>query len=297
LIKYNKEKIMTKKKIQKISIITVNYNVAKYVNNLILSLKKIDKFINEIIIVDNNSNDVNLLKNGKKIIFIKNKTNFGFAKAVNQGIKISKSDIIFLINPDCYLENTSILLSINKIFSNKNIGAIGGRIIKPVHRGFHFSANNKADFLTGIFEFTNLKKLFPKNKYTKSFWVEKQKINKPIKVESLCGANIIFRRKLGDNLNLFDENYFLYMEDMDFGNKINSLGYKVIFDPRSEIVHIGGESSGSKYGTVLKYWYVSRKKYFKKHLNIIESSILTLIFTIEEFLLYILHKLKNTPNV
>ena len=130
------------------------------------------------------------------------------------------------------------------------------------------------------------------------FWVEKNRnIKHPIKVESLCGANIIFRKSLDNKLNIFDERYFLYMEDMDFGNKINSLGYKVIFNPSSEIVHIGGKSSGSKYGTVLKHWYKSRKIYFKKHLNIVESSILSLIFTIEELLLYIFHKIKNTSNV
>ncbi|KKR68397.1 MAG: Glycosyl transferase family 2 [Microgenomates group bacterium GW2011_GWA2_40_6] len=289
---------MSTKKIQKVSVITVNYNVAKHIKRLICSLKKIDKIIKEIIVVDNNSNDVHSLEKGRKIVLIKNKTNFGFAKAVNQGIKVSKCDIILLINPDCYLENTSILSSLNKIFSDKNIGAIGGRLTKPAHKGFQFSANNKANFLTGIFEFTNLKKLFPENKYTKMFWVEKNRnIKHPIKVESLCGANIIFRKSLDNKLNIFDERYFLYMEDMDFGNKINSLGYKVIFNPSSEIVHIGGKSSGSKYGTVLKHWYKSRKIYFKKHLNIVESSILSLIFTIEELLLYIFHKIKNTSNV
>jgi len=288
---------MSTKKTPKVSVITINYNVAKHVNKLILSLKKIDKFVDEIIIVDNNSNDINSINIGKKIVFIKNKVNFGFAKAVNQGIKKAKNDIIFLINPDCYLENTSILRSIHEIFLNKQIGAIGGRLKKPKLSGFHLSANYKASFLTGLFEFTNLKKLFPRNLFTEKFWVEKnKKIDQPIEVESLCGANIIFRRKLGNKLNLFDEDFFLYMEDIDFGNKINLLGYKVIFEPKSEIVHIGGESNDSKYKTVLKHWYKSRKLYFYKHLNRIESFILSLIFTIEEFLLFIFHKLKNTPN-
>jgi len=289
---------MSTKKTLKVSVITINYNVAQHINKLVLSLKKINKSIREIIIVDNNSNDVNFIKCDRKILLLRNRQNLGFAKAVNQGIKKAKSNIILLINPDCYLKNTTILQSIRKISFNKQIGAIGGKLKNPKLKSYHFSANKKANFLIGLFEFTNLKKLFPNNRYTKIFWIEKnEKINKPIEVESLCGAFIIFRRKLNQKLNLFDERFFLYMEDMDFGNKINSLGYKVVFDPRSEIVHIGGESSGSKYGTVLKYWYESRKIYFKKHLNIFESSILSLLFTVEELILYIFHKLKHTSNV
>jgi hypothetical protein len=163
--------------------------------------------------------------------------------------------------------------------------------------GYHLTANTKATFLTALFEFTNLKKIFPNNYFSKKFWVESENVTIPIQVESLCGAYMIIKKYLNKKLNLFDERFFLYMEDVDFGNKINRLKYKVVFDPRSEIVHEGGKSSGSKYGTVLKQWYISRKKYFMKHLNLIESLTLSVIFFAEEILLKLIHKINKTPYV
>jgi len=284
--------------ITQISTIIVNYNSSIHVNRLINSLKVIDQYIKEIIIIDNNSKDVDKLICKKNIHLIRNQSNLGFAKAVNQGIRIAKNEYILLINPDCYLENDSILKSLNKIKTDKKIGVIGGKIKKSVGNRYHLTANSKPTFWTGLFEFTNLKKIFPNNQFTKNFWIEKTyKSKKIIEVNSLCGAYIILRKKIGNRLNLFDERYFLYMEDIDFGDKINEMGYKVIFDPESEITHIGGASSGSKYGIVLKHWYNSRKKYFQKHLNPFETAILTIVFTLEEKFLWIYHKIKAEPYV
>lgn len=285
-----------RKIIPKITVLIVNYNSSIHTNKLIRSLKKIDEFIMEILIIDNNSTDKNKLKTNKKTKLITNIKNIGFAKAVNQGIKIAKNKYILLINPDCYLEDDSIINSIKRISKINDIGAIGGKIKKSNSNKYHLTANSKPTFLTGLFEFTNLKKIFPNNLISKKFWIEKTyKSKKPIQVNSLCGAYIILRKKLGMKLNLFDERYFMYMEDIDFGDKINKENYHVIFDPESEITHIGGASSGSKYKTVLKYWYSSRKKYFQKHLNPISSSILTMIFFLEEQFLKIYHKIKAEP--
>jgi len=282
--------------INNISVIIINYNSARLTNKLLQSLSKISKQINEIIIIDNHSNDVEDLLIKEKTKIIKNNQNIGFAKAANKGIKISKNKYILLINPDCYLENNSLLKSLEKIVKDRKIGAIGGKIKKHNSTKYHLTANSKPTFLTGIFEFTNLKKIFPYNPFTKKFWIEKTyKSKKSVEVNSLCGAYIILRKKLGNKLNIFDERYFLYMEDIDFGDKINEMGYKVVFDPESEITHIGGTSSGSKYRTVLKHWYNSRKIYFQKHLHPFESTILTIIFSLEEKFLWIYHKIKAEP--
>lgn len=281
---------------KKITVLIINYNSSTNTNKLVKSLNKIDKYINKILIIDNNSSDIKKLKHTSKTNLVINKTNNGFAKAVNQGIKLAKSEFIFLTNPDSYLENDSILKSLEKISKDERVGAIGGKIRKPNSNKYHLTATSKPNFLTGLFEFTNLKKLFPNNSISKDFWIEKsKKITKPTEVNSLCGAYIILRKKINNKLNLFDERYFMYLEDIDFGDNINENGYKVIFDPESEIIHIGGASSNSKYRSVLRYWYTSRKKYFQKHLNPICSSILIIIFTLEEQFLKIYHKIKSEP--
>lgn len=190
---------------------------------------------------------------------------------------------IILLNPDTTIIDNSILKTIDLI--TKNIGVIGGKI-KYKNKNI-FSANNKPNFLIGLFEFTNLKKLFSNNKYTLDFWLEKtQKITKPIEISGVCGAYLIFRKyDKKNNINYFNENYFMYMEDLDFCLKMKSKGFKIIFDPRSKILHVGGASSKNKYNMALNYWYKSRKIFFKKHLNKVEGIILNIIFTIEELFL------------
>jgi GT2 family glycosyltransferase len=275
---------------KKISLVIVTYNSNKTIFRLLSSIKLINNLIKEIIVIDNNSLFINtnkIKKISKKTKIIQNKINVGFAKAVNKGIKLSKSKYVLLLNPDTYLIDKSIINTFKLINKDKKIGIIGGRILDE-KKQISYTANSKPNFFTGLFEFTNLKKIFPKNKFSTSFWLEKKiKTNEPIEVSSLCGAFLIIRRKIHNHLNLLDEAYFLYLEDVDFGIKVNNEGYKVIFDPNSQIVHIGGFSSKNKYKTDLKHWYESREIFFKKHLNIFAAIILIVIFKLEKNILHI----------
>lgn len=282
--------------IDKLSIIIVNYNSTTHLNELIKSLKFINKIIAEIIIIDNNSSDfTNFKSDNKKIHIIKNKQNLGFAKAVNQGIKKSTSQYIFLLNPDTLIIDNSVIRTFTLLKNNKNIGIIGGKIQKMNDKTYHYTANTKPNFLTALFEFTNLKKIFPNNKYSKKFWVESStKIIKPTEVDALCGAFLIFRKfDKQEKINLLDERYFLYLEDLDFCLTMKNKNYKIILDPHSKIKHISGASSNSKYNIVLKHWYKSRRYFFKKYFSSIEYIILSIIFSIEEKFLQLYHSLKN----
>jgi len=279
----------------KITIIIVNYNSSKNTNKLLSSINKyIYKSISKIIIIDNNSKDIKDLNiKDSKIELIKNNKNIGFAKAVNQGIKISKEELLILLNPDTTIIDSSILKTIKLIKNDKKIGVIGGKI-KYKNKKI-FTANNIPTFLTGLFEFTNLKKIFPNNKYTLNFWPERNnKITKPIEVSGICGAYLIFKKyDQKRSINYFSQDYFLYLEDLDFCLKMKSKGFKIIFDPRSKILHIGGASTKNKYNMSLNYWYKSRKIFFKKHLNKVEGIILNIIFTLEELFLKTRLLIKN----
>jgi len=284
---------------KKISLVVVTYNSSETIFRLLTTIKLINNLIKEIIVVDNNSlffDKNKIQKISPKIKIIQNNKNVGFAKAVNQGIKISKTNYILLLNPDTYLTDNSIINTFNIIFKDKKIGVIGGKILNEKGEN-SYTANSKPTFLTGLFEFTNLKKIFPSNKYSHQFWLEKdKKINKLIEVSSLCGAYLIFKKKLNNQLNLFNEKYFLYLEDMDFGIKVNNQGYKVIFDPNSQIVHIGGFSTKNKYKTDLKHWHKSREIFFKEHLNFFASIILISIFKLEKLILYLRSLYKHEPK-
>lgn len=280
----------------KLSIIIVNFNSTSFLNTLLKSLLYISQLVGEIIIVDNNSYDFYKIRpiQKRKTRLIRNTNNIGFSKAVNQAIQITKHDYILLINPDTRITKDNYISKIfQAIINDHHIGAIGGKIISKNQK---YTANTKPNFLTGLFEFTNIKKIIPNNPFSNHFWPEKKlKIHNQTEVDGLCGAFIIFRKYHKNQLNLFDENYFLYLEDLDFCLNLKKLGYKIIFDPKSKIIHKGGVSSKSKYNVVLKNWYKSRRYFFRKHLGKIKGNILSLIFSAEELLLRLYHHLRHEP--
>jgi len=286
---------------ESVTLLSVNYNSTNKLNKLLKSVQKyLYPLINEIIIIDNNSTDIKDLIISKKLkaktTCIINKKNIGFSKAVNYGLKASKNKYILLVNPDsCFFDN-SIINAINLLKNNPKIGVVGGKIY-GLDKKTRFSATNKPSFLTTIFEFTVLKKIFSNNIFSKKFWIESNnKVTKPIKVHSVCGAFMLIRKDI--NKIFFDTNYFLYLEDLDFGSIVEQNDYETYFDPRSQIIHIGGYSSHNNYGIIHKYWYTSRDYYFRKHFKGILGQILKYIFIIETKLLIIfkIGDLHNTIN-
>ena len=104
---------------------------------------------------------------------------------------------------------------------------------------------------------------------------------------------LFFNKKVIDKIGLWDENYFLYLEDLDFCLGMRKMGYKIVFDPLAKIKHKGGASSNSKYNIVLKHWYNSRNYFFTKHLGQNQGKIIKLIFSIEIKLLSLYHHLRH----
>lgn len=275
-----------------VTIIIVNYNSTTHLEKLLDSLNNIEKIIGEIIVIDNNSRDFFNHSKRTNVNYVHNNTNKGFSKAVNQGIDIAKYNDILLLNPDTRILNDSTLEMYRYFKANNRIAAIGGKMFngkKP-----YLTATTKPTFLTALFEFTNLKKIFPNNKFSTSFWVEK-KYNKdiPIDVYSLCGGYMLIKKTIKGVAVRFNEEYFLYFEDLELGEYIAKLGYKMVLFPKSKILHIGGASSKNKYKINEKEWYKSRKIFFKNLFNPYEYVILYIIFSIEEKLLSIYHFLKN----
>lgn len=285
-----------------ITTIIVNYNSKKYLYNLMDSINIYSK-LNEIIIIDNNSNIDNVPKiNEIKKIYKKrgvvkilhNENNLGFAKAVNQGVRNAKSEYVLLLNPDTQLTDKKSIQILAKSLSKKNVSVVGGSIIND-NNIKQKTATGNINFMTGLFEFTNLKKIFPKNKFSNRFWLKHKNITNNTTVKTLCGAFIMFKRKINNTLNLFDESFFLYLEDIDFCLKNSINKKKIVYCPKAIIFHHGGKSNSSKYNTELKYWYVSRKILFNKYLPKYQSVIINCIFNIEEQLLRLYHFLKNEP--
>jgi GT2 family glycosyltransferase len=224
----------------KVSIVTPNLNGADLLKNYFNSLEIEKEYIQEVIIVDNGSNDNSIdfikkiaINSQLNIKLIENKKNNGFSKAVNQGIKIATSDFVFLLNNDVEVEKGAISKLVNLMNSKKDAFSISSKMIQFNNRDIIDDAGDEYNLLG----FTK--------KSGNGTSVDNYSKNREI--FSGCAGATLYKKAVFDKIGLFDENFFAYVEDIDIGYRAQIFGFKNYYVADSIVYHIGSATSGSKY--------------------------------------------------
>lgn len=219
-----------------VSVVIPNYNGEKYIKNCLISLFNQSLRPDEIIIVDNNSSDksVEIIEEFKeKVTLVKLNTNKGFSVAVNEGIKRAKSEFVALLNNDTELDKEwlqQLYLAINK---DENIFSCCSKMLRYDNRNIIDDVGDEYNILGWATKTGDGK--------NSSDYVEDRYIF------SSCAGAAIYRRKIFDEIGLFDENFFAYYEDVDISYRANIYGYKNLFASKAIVYHIGSASSGSRH--------------------------------------------------
>ncbi len=267
----------------KLSIIIVSYNTKdltlKTINSLLLNLKK-ESFLYEIIIVDNNSSDKSteaiekIIKKNQKIILIKNKQNLGYSKANNQGIRIAKGKYVLFLNSDVLITNVKFNDILAYLDKNPQIGALTVKVLLSdnqldwaCHRGFPNLWNSLCYFLKLEAIFYHLPIL---NKIFGGYHLVEKNLNQTHEIDSPTGAFFLTRKNILNKIGGFDEKFFMYGEDLDLAYRIKSLGYKIIFYPKYQVIHLKYASGLKKNDIKIqlktkKFFYQAMKIFYDKH--------------------------------
>lgn len=283
---------------KKISIITITYNSSKVIEKFIKSIINSNIHVYELIIIENSSADKLQTKNicekfrDKVNIKFRMSKNNGFGKSCNLGAKISTGDLLLFLNPDTELfQNSLEILRIHMDTAKANL--IGGKSLN-YHNKVHLTVVRKPNLNIGLFEFSNLGKLFHTQVGHNDFYYRNDKnivhAKNDVIVDALGGAYLMVDRKSFIKLGGFDEKFFMYLEDVDFSIRAKKLNMRVVYCPHSIINHVGGASSDNKYKIRHQAWFDSRKYYYKKHFNFFINVIIQPLYTIEE---YLLKRIKN----
>lgn len=220
-----------------VSIIIVNYNTKKFIIPCLESIKKYAPQETEIIVVDNASTDDsiavtrNLKLKIKNLKLIESKENLGYAKAVNQGIKASTGDYLFVLNPDTRLTSGAIDTLINLTLLHKSVTMIGPRLLNP--DGYIQPSCYHEPTIWGATKeyFLNVKGSFVKFA---------PKSNYPVKVDAVVGAAMFIPRQVINKVGMFNEKYFMYFEDLDYCRRVRLGGLSVYYLPKAQIYHEHG---------------------------------------------------------
>jgi len=270
----------------KLSVIILNYNVRYFLEQCILSVQRSVKGIDaEIIVVDNNSPDDScemMRKNFPEITLIENKENVGFSKANNQAVKVAKGEYVCILNPDTAVAEDTFIKALSYAESIENLGALGVYLMDGTGS---FLPESKRNLPTPK---ASLLKLFGSGN---SYYANHVSKDENGRVAILVGAFMLLKRKVYLEVNGFDEDYFMYGEDIDFSYKITKAGYINHYLGSVSVLHYKGEST-SKDAEYLNRFYGAMQIFYKKHFrtNIIFNSLVSIGILVAK-------NLKNSPQV
>ena len=276
-----------------LSIIIVNYNVKEFLQNLIHSIEKAAQRISkEIIVVDNASEDgsIELLKQKfPSIKLIVNKTNLGFGKANNQALKIAKGKYILLINPDSIVSEDTFENLINFFNENPDSGLLGCKILNPDGTLQLACRRSFPGPWTSFCKVTGLSNLFPKSKLFARYNLTYLDENKTYEVDAISGSFMIMRKEVYEKVGGFDEQFFMYGEDLDLCYRIKEKGFKIFYVHSTNIIHYKGESTKRSSIDETKLFYDAMNLFVKKHFSssIIVEIILRLAITFRKLFAFI----------
>ncbi len=222
----------------KVTIIIPNYNGCHFMEPCLASLKNQTFKDYGILVVDNASTDgsVEFVKeNYPEIEVIALKENYGFSKAVNIGIRRSRTPYVILLNNDTTADPHYLEEMVKAIEQSPRIFSVSSKMIQMYHPELIDSAGDL---------------------YTLTGWGVCRGVGRPVsnytendEVFSACAGAAIYRRQVFKKIGLFDENHFAYLEDIDVGYRAKIFGYRNMYCPTALIYHVGSGTSGSKYNS------------------------------------------------
>lgn len=257
-----------------LSVIILNYNVRYFLEACVLSVQKaIQSLDAEIIVVDNNSSDdsCQMMKTRfPNIKLIANQQNVGFPKGNNIGVKNASGTYICILNPDTIVAEDTFIKILYFLQHNDNhvdTGIVGCQLIDG--RG-NFLPESKRGVPTPWVAFTKifgLYKIFPKSKLFNRYYAQHLNENQTGKVDVLAGAFMFLKRNLYIEIGGFDENCFMYSDDIDLSYLALKKNKNNYYFHETTIIHYKGEST-MKDGQYMKRFQEAMHFFYKKHFKV-----------------------------
>lgn len=257
--------------------VVVNYRSAKLVGELLESIaRRGEGWVSQVIVVDNASEDgsVETLRAKAAMLGISAWVdvvdagrNGGFGAGNNFGAAAAlradkRPDVLWFLNPDTLVDGVEFGPVLGWFERDSRVGIVGtglddGRGGQDV--GAHRDPTPMSEFVRTGGSFGVLKR-----------WaVSDSSLDRPGQVEWVSGASLMMRTSAFEQLGGFDEEFFLYFEEIDLCRRARRAGWDVVYEPRVRVTHLEGQTTGVQRGKPRpRYWYESRRRYFVKHFGV-----------------------------
>ena len=269
-----------------LSVIIVSYNSSSFLELCLHSVAKAISQLelkSEVIVVDNSSSDDSCEILNNKFPFVKliqNDKNVGFSKANNLGVSKAKGKYICILNPDTVLQENTFDVILKFYKSNQKVGFVGCHMLDG--NGTFLEESKRV--VPSIFS------SFMKVLGVSKFYYSALDKDKRGYVDILAGAFMFVEKTIYDSLKGFDEDYFMYGEDIDLSYKALKKGYLNYYLGDVKIIHFKGEST-DKNSVYVNRFYNAMYIFYTKHFN---KFLVTKIFAYSFFKFII--SIKNLSN-
>lgn len=252
----------------RVTTVIVNYRLKYFLEQTLLSVREAyTKIPGHTIVIDNNSGDdsIDFLKERfPDVTFICNTENAGFAKANNQGFAIADTDYILVLNPDTIIGENTLKETVEFMDSHNDCAAIG---VKMIDGNGNFLPESKRSFPSiwnSFCKLFGLSAIFPKSRLFARYHMRYLHEDETHKVEVLAGAFMLLRTSVVKETGGFDEDFFMYGEDMDLSYRMASNGRANYYIP-TPIIHYKGECTKTESMNYVKIFYKAMHIFYRKH--------------------------------
>ncbi len=223
-----------------VSVVVVTYNAAEYLERCLESVRG-----HETIVVDHGSHDASVAIARRLGAVVVEQENRGLAAGWNTGLERSSGEYVFILNADAWAIGDCVERLARVLDQRADVAVVGPRLLNPDGtlqrsvRGFPTVWRLATEYLF-------LRKLAPRSRALNAFYAGGFAHDRPCEAEFLMGAAMLVRRSAADEIGPLDEGFFLFSEETDWHYRFREAGWRVVFEPDAEVVHVGGASHGGK---------------------------------------------------
>jgi GT2 family glycosyltransferase len=230
-----------------LSIIIVNWNSTDYLRHCLVSVfAKTQGVSVEVVVVDNASYDDSceelIRREFPSVVFYGSKSNLGFARGSNLGYELSSGRTLLFLNPDTEIQDDVFAVMVHELESAAEVGAVGVRLLNSDGSLQTSCVQSYPTILNQLLDSELLRTKLPNSRLwgTKPLFANTPD---PARVDAISGACLMVKREVFEQVDKFDDNYFMYVEDLDLCRRITAAGYSIQYLNDRTVVHHGGKSS------------------------------------------------------
>ena len=175
---------------------------------------------------------------------VRNSSNVGFSRAANQGLRQASGRYLLLLNPDTVLAPDSLERMVEYMDAHPDVGLATARLTLADGRLDLACRRSFPTPIRSFYRLTLLSRLFPKSRRFAQYNLTYLDDMLETEIDAPCGAFMIVRSHIREQVGLLDERYFMYGEDLDWSYRIKQAGWKVMYAPVTTVTHLKRTSSG-----------------------------------------------------